>query len=91
MCPCLRFPPSPDLDPPCSQYFESDKLKGIGSPHTPSGNVWPIALAVEALTSDEPQEQARADAAGWSLQSSCRPVELIAAGRLKCIESQVST
>lgn len=29
---------------------------GIGSPHTPHGYVWPIALTVQALTSDDPNE-----------------------------------
>ena len=29
---------------------------GIGSPHTPHGYVWPIALAMQALTSDDPEE-----------------------------------
>nr|WP_203569083.1 glycoside hydrolase family 125 protein [Aestuariimicrobium ganziense] len=32
---------------------------GIGSPHTPAGHVWPIALAVQALTTDDPEEQSR--------------------------------
>ncbi len=31
---------------------------GIGSPHTPSGWVWPIALAVQGLTSRDPVERA---------------------------------
>lgn len=32
-----------------SHYFQGPELKGIGSPHTPSGYVWPIALAGVAL------------------------------------------
>jgi meiotically up-regulated gene 157 (Mug157) protein len=31
-------------------YFSGIKASGIGSQHTPSGFVWPIALAVHALT-----------------------------------------
>jgi hypothetical protein len=31
-------------------YFAGIKAAGIGSQHTPSGFVWPIALAVQALT-----------------------------------------
>lgn len=31
-------------------YFSGTKAAGIGSQHTPSGFVWPIALAVQALT-----------------------------------------
>lgn len=35
------------LSPKNSQYFQGPELKGIGSPHTPNGYVWPIALAGE--------------------------------------------
>ena len=31
-------------------YFSGTKAAGIGSQHTPAGFVWPIALAVQALT-----------------------------------------
>lgn len=31
-------------------YFSGTKASGIGSQHTPTGFVWPIALAVQALT-----------------------------------------
>ena len=31
-------------------YYEGSCLKGIGSPHTPPGNVWDISLAMEGLT-----------------------------------------
>lgn len=34
-------------------YYEGEYLKGIGSPHTPPRYVWPIALAIEAMTSGE--------------------------------------
>ena len=33
-------------------YYEGEHLKGIGSPHTPPRYVWPIALSIEAMTSD---------------------------------------
>lgn len=37
-------------------YHAGRKATGIGSPHTPHGYVWPIALAMQALTSDSPEE-----------------------------------
>jgi len=38
-------------------YFYSGKYAaGEGSPHTPHGYVWPLALCVQALTSDDPDE-----------------------------------
>lgn len=37
-------------------YYEGTKLKGIGSPHTPSRRVWPLALIMQALTSDNLKE-----------------------------------
>lgn len=30
-----------------SWYFEGNALRGLGSPHTPSGHVWPLAMAVQ--------------------------------------------
>lgn len=35
------------------------EARGIGSPHTPDGHIWPIALCVEALTTDDPAEKDR--------------------------------
>lgn len=32
-------------------YYSGKYVKGIGSPHTPDGFVWPIALSIEGLTS----------------------------------------
>ncbi|GAB3631865.1 glycoside hydrolase family 125 protein [Microbacterium shaanxiense] len=32
---------------------------GIGSPHTPDGHIWPIALCVEGLTTDDVDEKDR--------------------------------
>jgi meiotically up-regulated gene 157 (Mug157) protein len=37
-------------------YFEGKYGKGIGSPHTPEGYIWHIALTMQALTSNDPQE-----------------------------------
>ena len=34
-------------------YFSGKKVSGIGSQHTPNKHVWPIAIAMEALTSDD--------------------------------------
>lgn len=33
--------------------------RGIGSPHTPDGHIWPIALCVEGLTTGDRDEKAR--------------------------------
>jgi hypothetical protein len=39
-------------------YFYSGKeAAGVGSPHTPSGHIWPIALAMQALTSGDKRFQ----------------------------------
>ncbi|MFC4596670.1 glycoside hydrolase family 125 protein [Cohnella hongkongensis] len=41
-------------------YFYSGKeASGIGSPHTPPGYIWPIALAMQGLTATEPEEKLR--------------------------------
>lgn len=40
-------------------YYRGKAAAGIGSPHTPSGYIWHIALAVEGLTADSTQEQRR--------------------------------
>jgi len=37
-------------------YYKGKYAKGIGSPHTPKGYIWHIALAVQALTSTESKE-----------------------------------
>lgn len=37
-------------------FFRGRYAEGIGSPHTPHGYVWPLALCVQALTSDDPVE-----------------------------------
>jgi len=38
-------------------YFEGTHAKGIGSPHTPDRYVWPIALAMQGLTSPDKSEK----------------------------------
>ena len=37
-------------------YFEGKHAKGIGSPHTPGGYVWHMALSMQALTADNDEE-----------------------------------
>ena len=37
-------------------YFEGKYAQGIGSPHTPVGYIWHIALAMQALTSTDHEE-----------------------------------
>ena len=37
-------------------YYEGALAKGIGSPHTPEGYIWPIALCVQAMTSTDDEE-----------------------------------
>ena len=38
-------------------YFNEGKhARGIGSPHTPEGYIWPISLAMQGLTSTDPRE-----------------------------------
>jgi uncharacterized protein len=41
-------------------YFSGPVLSGLGSPHTPRGYVWPLALMVGALTSKDPKDRATA-------------------------------
>lgn len=38
-------------------YAQGRIAAGVGSPHTPAGRVWPIALAVQAVTSAEAAEK----------------------------------
>lgn len=37
-------------------FFEGEKAKGIGSPHTPKNHIWPIALSMQGLTSSSKDE-----------------------------------
>lgn len=38
-------------------YYEGSAAKGVGSPHTPSGYIWHIALAMQGLTSNDEGEK----------------------------------
>ena len=40
-------------------YYEGSFAKGIGSPHTPEGYIWHIALVMQALTSNDDAEKAK--------------------------------
>lgn len=46
------------LSPTNPYWFQGATGSGIGSPHTPGRNVWPIALAVQGLTATDPDERA---------------------------------
>ncbi len=37
-------------------YYEGKVLEGIGSPHTPENRVWPLAIAMQGITSDNAYE-----------------------------------
>ncbi|MEU5383790.1 glycoside hydrolase family 125 protein [Kitasatospora cineracea] len=47
------------LGPANPWFFQGRAARGIGSPHTPEGFVWPIALAVQGLTSTDRDEKLR--------------------------------
>lgn len=40
-------------------FYEGACARGVGSPHTPAGYVWPIGLCVQGMTTDDTDEQAR--------------------------------
>ncbi|MCK6066193.1 MULTISPECIES: glycoside hydrolase family 125 protein [Microbacterium] len=40
-------------------FFRGTAAEGIGSPHTPHGSIWPIALAVQGLTALDDSERRR--------------------------------
>ncbi|WP_425825956.1 glycoside hydrolase family 125 protein [Streptomyces fractus] len=42
------------LSPANPTWYRGTAAEGVGSPHTPDGHIWPIALAVEGLTSNDP-------------------------------------
>ncbi len=44
------------LSPRNPYYFTGKYASGIGSPHTPHGYVWPLALVMQALTSTDQSE-----------------------------------
>lgn len=37
-------------------YYEGKFAKGLGSPHTPIRNIWPIGIIMQAITSSDPKE-----------------------------------
>ncbi|MBB6672410.1 glycoside hydrolase family 125 protein [Cohnella nanjingensis] len=45
------------LSPGNPYYFAGAHARGIGSPHTPPGHIWPISLIMQGLTSTDPGEQ----------------------------------
>jgi uncharacterized protein len=47
------------LSPRNKYYFEGKFASGIGSPHTPRGYVWPLALIMQILTSTDETEVTR--------------------------------
>jgi uncharacterized protein len=38
-------------------YYEGNAARGVGSPHTPHGYIWPIGLSMQGLTSTEHSEK----------------------------------
>lgn len=47
------------LSPENPFFHEGSQAAGIGSPHTPPGYIWPIALAVQGLTTADRAEKLR--------------------------------
>ncbi len=47
------------LSPRDPYFFQGKYAAGIGSPHTPHGYVWPLALVMQALTSTDQSEVTR--------------------------------
>ncbi|MBQ8187750.1 MAG: glycoside hydrolase family 125 protein [Clostridia bacterium] len=44
------------LSPANPYYFEGTAAKGIGSPHTPKNYIWHVSLAMQGLTTTDPEE-----------------------------------
>jgi len=40
-------------------YYTGSRATGLGSPHTPTGWVWPLGMIAQALTSEDPVEVGR--------------------------------
>ncbi|MFC9324911.1 glycoside hydrolase family 125 protein [Kitasatospora sp. NPDC057015] len=40
-------------------WYRGSAAEGVGSPHTPPDHIWPIAIAVDGLTSDDPAHARR--------------------------------
>ncbi|MEJ8305003.1 glycoside hydrolase family 125 protein [Saccharibacillus sacchari] len=47
------------LSPSNPYFYEGTAASGIGSPHTPEGYIWHIALSMQGLTSQEREEKLR--------------------------------
>lgn len=45
------------LSPDNPYYFSGQVARGVGSPHTPPGYVWPLALAMQGMSATDPAEQ----------------------------------
>ncbi|GAA2397735.1 glycoside hydrolase family 125 protein [Streptomyces sp. NPDC091290] len=48
------------LSPANPTWCRGEAAEGIGSPHTPEGHIWPIGIAVQGLTSNDPAERVTA-------------------------------
>ncbi|RLL69288.1 glycoside hydrolase family 125 protein [Streptomyces sp. Z26] len=48
------------LSPANPTWYRGAAAEGIGSPHTPEGHIWPIALAVQGLTGTDEAERVAA-------------------------------
>ncbi|NDI24504.1 MAG: metal-independent alpha-mannosidase [Actinobacteria bacterium] len=48
------------LSPNNPYFFSGTKARGIGSQHTPEKHVWPISIAIAALTSVNSEDRSRA-------------------------------
>ncbi|MFI0901067.1 glycoside hydrolase family 125 protein [Streptomyces sp. NPDC020983] len=48
------------LSPENPTWYRGSAAAGVGSPHTPAEHIWPIAIAVQGLTSDVAQDRLRA-------------------------------
>lgn len=46
------------LSPDNPYYFTGRYASGVGSPHTPKGYVWPLALVMQGLTTQDPKKLA---------------------------------
>jgi meiotically up-regulated gene 157 (Mug157) protein len=38
-------------------YYKGSVLTGVGSPHTPQNQVWPMSLCMQGITSDSEEEK----------------------------------
>ncbi len=48
------------LSPSNPWYYRGAHAAGVGSPHTPAGHVWPLAVAVAGLTAGDDRERSDA-------------------------------